>query len=86
MSAIIPNQPAFSSADRDARPACEWIAPAYSAERDYAKTCKALPPGMPDRLELHVVRSLEGVERCTSVIYGAHVYLVHYGFEPNRNG
>jgi hypothetical protein len=84
MSEIIPTVPFLSSARRDARPACEWVMPVAIERRDYARTRKALPPGMPDCLEVSVVHSEEGIERCTAAIYGAHVYLIHYQFESHR--
>lgn len=46
---------------------------------------RALPSGMPDRLEVHVVRSGDGVERATAAIYGARAYLVHYEFKPHQD-
>lgn len=82
MSALLPSPPATSFEHQDRRPACALVVPAHAGERDYTKTCKALPAGMPDRLELHVMRSAQGVERTTSVVYGERAYLVHYAFEP----
>jgi hypothetical protein len=38
---------------------------------------------MPDCLEVSVLRSAEGIERTTAVIYGARAYLIHYEFKPN---
>lgn len=67
-------------------PACEWVMPAFIAKRDHARTCKALPPGMPDCLEVSVIHSDEGTERCTAAIYGARAYLIHYEFKPRRDG
>ncbi|HVL75263.1 MAG TPA: hypothetical protein VM406_04545 [Noviherbaspirillum sp.] len=43
---------------------------------------RALPPGMPDRLDVSIVRSEQGVERSTSLVYGRHTYLIHYEFRP----
>ena len=85
MSEIIPAAPYYSSTRRDARPACEWVMPVAIARRDYARTRKALPHGMPDCLEVSVVHSEEGIERCTAAIYGARVYLIHYHFESHRD-
>jgi hypothetical protein len=85
MRGILPDVPLFSSAGKDAEPACDWIVPAFISRRDYARTCKALPPGMPDCLDVSVIRSEEGVERCTAVIYGARTYLIHYEFKPSTN-
>lgn len=84
MSGIFPNPPLFPSAGRDARPVCEWVIPARIPERDYARTRKALPPGMPDCVEVQIIRSEEGTERSVAAIYGARAYLVHYEFKPHR--
>ena len=81
MSGIFPNAPVFSSATRDAAPVREWVMPAVMPRRDYARTCTALPPGMPDCLEVSVMHSAEGTERTTAVIYGARAYLIHYEFK-----
>lgn len=85
MRGILPDA-TLSLTERDARPACEWAMPAFISKRDYARTCKVLPPGMPDCLEVSVVHSLEGVERCTAAMYGPRAYLIHYEFKPNRGG
>lgn len=65
-------------------PVCEWIVPAPSARRDYFSTCKVLPAGMPDCLEVSIGHSEEGTERCTAVIYGDRAYVIHYEFKPRR--
>lgn len=80
MQGIFPSAPRFSSTDTDARPVCEWIRPALLPERDYARTRRALPSGMPGSLEVHVLHFMDGVERSTVVMYGARAYLVHYEF------
>lgn len=82
MSGIFPTMPVFSSAEKDARPVCAWVKPTLLPERDYARTCKALPPGIPDHIEVSVTLTEEGVERSTSVIYGSRVYLIHYAVHP----
>lgn len=81
MQGIVPNAP-FPSPGKETMPACEWVMPAGISRRDYARTCTALPPGMPDCLEVSVIHSDEGVERSTAVIYGTHAYLIHYEFKP----
>lgn len=81
MSEIIPSAPPFSAVARRNVPACEWVVPATLSRRDYARTRKALPQGVPDYLEVSVVHSKDGIERCTAAVYGAHVYLIHYQFE-----
>lgn len=83
MSGIFPNAPVFSSAETDAAPVCEWVVPVDIPKRNHARLCIALPPGMPDCLQVNVIRSDEGVERSTAVIYGARAYLIHYAFKPN---
>lgn len=80
MAGFFPSTPLFPSAETDAGPAREWVMPALIPRRAYARTCVKLPPGMPDRLEVHVVHSEEGIERSTAVVYGARAYLVHYEF------
>lgn len=57
--------------------------PAFIPQRDYARTCRPLPPGMPDCLEVHVLHSEEGIERSTAVVYGARAYLIHYELKPH---
>jgi hypothetical protein len=84
MSGIFPRAPRFSSAETDATPACEWVMPAFIPRRNHARTCTPLPPGMPDCLEVSVMRSEEGVERTTAIMYGARAYLIHYEFKPHR--
>ncbi|HYD94955.1 MAG TPA: hypothetical protein VEC01_06490 [Noviherbaspirillum sp.] len=84
MSAIFPKTPTLSSAETDAAPVCEWVMPVDLLRRVYAKTCAALPPGMPDCLEVSVTHFRDGTERCTAAIYGERVYLVHYAFTPDR--
>ena len=85
MPGILPNAPIFSSTDWDAKPSCEWVMPALLPERAYIRTGRALPAGMPDRLEVRVVRFEDGIERSTAVIYGARAYLVHYEFKRHRD-
>ena len=82
MSELIPAAPFFSPARRDAWPACEWVLPVALARRDYARIRKVLPHGMPDFLEVSVMHSEDGIERCTAAIYGARAYLIHYRFYP----
>lgn len=83
MSGIFPNTPVNVSAGTDSRPASAWVMPAFIPKRGYARTCTALPPGMPDCLEVNVIRSEEGTERTTAAIYGARAYLIHYEFKSN---
>ena len=82
MSAIFPEAPDFSVLERHARPVCALVVPADIAERDCIRTSKALPAGMPDCLELHIVHGQAGVERSAAVIYGARAYLVDFRIDP----
>jgi len=83
MSILFPSAPRFSPALTDAAPVREWVMPALVPKRGYAKACVALPPGMPDCLEVNIVHSAEGTERTTAVMYGQRAYLIHYEFKPN---
>lgn len=57
--------------------------PAPAKERhDCFSMYKILPPGMPDCLQISVVRLEEGTERCTAAVYGQHAYVIHYEFKP----
>ena len=82
-SILFPDAPGFSPSLNDAEPARAWVMPATLPRRGYTRACVALPPGMPDCLEVSVVRSIEGTERTTAAVYGARVYLIHYEFKPN---
>lgn len=83
MSGILP-YPQLSARTGGANtPSCEWVMPTRAQKGDYAKMRRALPSGMPDCLEVHIIHSTEGVERSTAVIYGEHAYLVHYEFKPH---
>jgi hypothetical protein len=82
MSGIIPNRSHCSTLDTDARPVCEWVMPVVIPKKNYARTCKALPSGMPTCLEVCVIHSEEGTERTTTAVYGRRVYLIHYEFTP----
>ncbi|WP_088706166.1 hypothetical protein [Noviherbaspirillum denitrificans] len=79
---LFPSAPRFSPAVTDVSPVREWVMPSVVPRRSYANGCVALPPGMPDSLEVSIVRSAEGTERTTAVIYGKRVFLIHYAFTP----
>lgn len=85
MPHILPTDPLAPSTDLDGRPARVWVAPAVLTKRDYARVRRELPAGMPDCLEVCVIRHEDGVERATSAVYGKHVYLIHYAFQANRD-
>jgi len=80
---IFPNAPRCSPTLEDAGPVREWVMPAVVPRFGHVKACVALPPGMPDCLEVSIVRSDEGTERTTALIYGTHAYLIHYAFTQN---
>jgi hypothetical protein len=82
MSAIFPEAPDFSLLERHASPVCALIVPANIAERDCIRMSKALPSGMPDRLELHIVHGQAGIERSAAVFYGERAYLVDFRIDP----
>lgn len=83
MSGFLPYPPLSSRPGSSEASACEWVMPTRAQKGDYAKLRRALPPGMPDCLEVHIIHSDEGVERSTAAVYGAHAYLVHYEFKPH---
>lgn len=85
MSEFFPKPPFIPAATHHTMPVCEWIIPAPSVQRrDYFRLRKALPPGMPDCLQVSIDHSEEGTERCTAAIYGDCAYLIHYEFKPRR--
>jgi hypothetical protein len=85
MSDFFPTSPVVPAGTNGAVPAREWVMPTPSAQRrNYSSTCKALPPGMPDLLQVHIDHSEEGTERCTAAIYGSRAYVIHYEFKPHR--
>ncbi|WP_334187786.1 hypothetical protein [Noviherbaspirillum sp.] len=83
MSALFPDTPFIPTPSQLAVPVREQVIPAHAARhRDYFRTCKALPPGMPDCLSVSIAHSVDGTERSTAAIYGGHAYLIHYEFTP----
>lgn len=84
MSGILPISPHFFTPETDDSPVCEWVMPAVIPRQQYARTCSALPPGMPSCLEVCVTHTEEGMERTTAAIYGTRAYLIHYAFTPHR--
>lgn len=83
MSILFPSAPRFSPALTDTPPVREWVLPATVPRQGQVKSCVALPPGMPDCLEVSIIHSAEGTERTTALMYGARAYLIHYAFTPN---
>jgi hypothetical protein len=84
MSGILPKTPFTSTAKKAAAPACEWVMPAPALRRDCFSTYHALPPGMPDCLQVNIIHFKEGTERCTAAIYSGHAYVIHYEFKHDE--
>jgi hypothetical protein len=83
MSDFFPTSPFIPASRNRTIPACEWIMPAPSVQRrDYFSTCKMLPSGTPDYLQVSIGHSEDGMERCTAAIYGNRAYVIHYEFKP----
>jgi hypothetical protein len=80
---IFPNAPRSSPLLEDAGPVRERVMPTVAPRFGQVKACVALPPGMPDCLEVNIVHTGEGTERTTAVIYGTRAILIHYAFTPN---
>jgi len=79
---FIPDAPTIAAGAQASIPACEWVLPASAISRRNAFTVhKTLPPGMPDYLEVNILRLEEGIERCTAAIYADRAYVVHYEFK-----
>jgi len=83
MPGMLPRAPLFPSAATQAVPACELPVPA-PRRADYLRLCKALPPGMPDYLEVSIIHSERGTERSTAAFYGGRAYLIHLAFVPSK--
>lgn len=83
MSALFPEAPFIPTA-REIVQVCEWMIPAPLLQRrDYFRTYKALPVGMPDYLSVSIEHDEEGTGRCTAAIYGGRAYVIHYEFIPH---
>lgn len=77
-----PDAPYIPAGVQASLPACEWVLPASENSRRTAFTVrKALPAGMPDRLEVSILYFGNGIERCTAAIYSGRAYVVHYEFK-----
>lgn len=79
MSRLLPCFPPFETHVRLDRSAHEWIAPA-KLRRNHYDLYKKLPPGKPDLLCVDIQHLEEGVERCTTAVYGERAYVIHYEF------
>jgi hypothetical protein len=83
MSGIMPGTPAFPSSGSRSVAVCEVIQPRATPRRaELFRLCKALPPGMPDKLEVSVIRHDYGVERSTAAYYDGRAYLIHIAMTP----
>jgi hypothetical protein len=83
MSAIVPGAPSFPFPGTRSVTVCELVQPRKALRRaDLFSLCKALPRGMPDKLEVSVIRHDYGVERSTAAYYGGRAYLIHIAITP----
>jgi hypothetical protein len=83
MSGIVPGRPAFiASATRSVTVSELVQVRATPRHADLFKLCKALPRGMPDKLEVSVIRYDHGVERSTAAYYDGRAYLIHIAMTP----
>ena len=83
MSGIVLRTPGFPSTGTRATTVCALVLPVPTPGRaDYFRLCKVLPRGMPDKLEVSVIRYDHGVERSTAAYYGGRAYLIHIAMTP----
>ena len=83
MPGMLPKAPLFPSMPTQGPPACELVLPPSTPRHaDVNRMARALPPGMPDRLEVSLTRAANGSERCTAAWYGKRAYLIHLALPP----
>lgn len=83
MPGMLPKAPLFPSLLMQGLPACELVLPPSAPRHaDVYRLARALPPGMPDRLEVSITRAANGSERCTAAWYGKRAYLIHLALLP----
>lgn len=83
MPGMLPRAPLFSRALLQGPPACELVLPpAAPRHADVNRLARWLPPGVPDRLEVSIIRAGNGSERCTAAWYGERAYLIHLAILP----
>lgn len=83
MSGIVPATPGFPSSGTRAPMVCAIVQPRPMRRRaDLYALCKALPSGVPDKLEVSIVRYEYGEERSTAAYYGGRAYLIHIAMTP----
>jgi hypothetical protein len=81
---LFPTSPFIPAARQHTTPSSEVVIPAPAREpHDCFSMYRILPPGMPDYLEVSIIRFDEGTERCTAAVYGARSYVIHYEFKPH---
>ena len=83
MSGIVPGRPSLPASGTRSLTVCELVLPRSTPRRaEIFKLCKALPRGMPDKLEVSLVRHDHGVERSTAAYYDGRAYLIHIAMLP----
>ena len=83
---MLPKAPLFPSGLMQGVPACELVLPTPSGRHaDLFRLSRALPRGMPDKLEVSVIHCDGASERCTAAWYGGRAYLIHIALLP-RSG
>lgn len=83
MSGIVPGAPSFPSPGTPSFTVCELVQVRSTPRRaSVFKLCKALPGGMPDKLEVSVIHFDHGVERSTAAYYDGRAYLIHIAIMP----
>ena len=83
MPGIVPGTPFLPLSGNRSLTVCEFVQPT-PRRAELFKLCKALPPGMPDKLEVSVIRHDHGVERSTAAYYGGRAYLIHIAMKPGE--
>jgi hypothetical protein len=83
MSGIVPGRPSLPTSGSASPTVCELVLPRSTPWRaELFKLCKALPRGMPDKLEVSLIRYDHGVERSTAAYYDGRAYLIHIAMLP----
>lgn len=83
MPGMLPKAPLFPSTSLQGMPACELVLPPATPGRaDFYRLARALPRGMPDKLEVSTIHFDSGSERCTAAWYGGRAYLIHIALLP----
>lgn len=86
MLGMLPKAPLFPSTSMKGLPACELVLPTSTARyADLLRLARALPRGMPDKLEVSIIHCERGSERCTAAWYGGRAYLIHIALLPRSS-